>query len=106
MKIRVLLFLVFCAGSVYSQEDEGRNVAKKKGRVLFATTSTTTTIMSTYALCWKAQSVAQTALYGCKRKRSFPLLDSIPASDGNTAQLAPTRSVSEEDVSIDEVEVS
>ena len=102
MKIRVLLFLVFCAGSCYSQE-EGQNVAKKQGRVLFATTTTSTTIMSTYALCWKAQSAAQTALYGCKRKRSFPLLDSLPSSDGNTAQLYPTKSLSEADVSIDEV---
>ena len=102
MKIRVLLFLVFCVGSGYSQE-EVQDVAKKQGRVLFATTTTSTTTMSTYALCWKAVSVAQTAVYGCKRKRSFPLLDSVPSSDGDTAQLSPTRSISEEDVSIDKV---
>ena len=130
MKLKILLFLVFCAGSCYSQEaEEGQRASRRQGRVLFATTTTSTTTMSTYgntglwlvntghvtwkltsdwsaALCWKASVVAQTGVYGCKKKRSLPvsyILDSIPSSDADTEQLAPTKSLSEEDFSIDEV---
>merc|ERR1712150_80144 len=106
MKLKILIFLVFCAGSCYSQEaEEGQRASRRQGRVLFATTTTSTTTMSTYALCWKASVVAQTGVYGCKKKRSLPvsyILDSIPSSDADTEQLAPTKSLSEEDFSIDE----
>ena len=107
MKARILIFLVFCAGLCHAEEIEGgQKIKKRQGRVLFATTTTSTTTASTYAICWKASVAAQTAVYGCKKKRSFPFLDNVPTSDGDTAQLAPTKSLSEDDISIDEVNYS
>ena len=106
MKIKILLFLVFCAGFCYSQEaGAGPKVLKRQGRVLFATTTSTTTTVSTYALCWKASVAAQTGIYGCKKKRSLGknLLNSFPASKSDAALLAPTKSISDLDVSLDEV---
>ena len=104
MKARILIFFVFCAGLCYSEEIKEK-ATRRQGRVLFATTTTSTSTASTYAICWKASAAAQTAIYGCKKKkRSFPFLDNVPTSDGVTAaQLAPTKSLAEDDFSIDEV---
>ena len=104
MKARILIFFVFCAGLCSSEEIKEKAI-RRQGRVLFATTTTSTSTASTYAICWKASAAAQTAIYGCKKKkRAFPFLDNVPTSDGVTAaQLAPTKSLSEDDFSIDEV---
>lgn len=106
MKIKILLFLVFCAGACYSQEaGTGPKDPKRQSRVLFATTTSTTTTVSTYVLCWKAANAAQTAVYGCKKKRSLgkKLLDSLPTGKSDASLLAPTKSISDLDVSFDEV---
>ena len=108
MKIKILLFLVFCAGACYSQEaEDGQKVPKRQGRVLFATTTSTTKTVSTYALCWKAQSAAQTGVYGCKKKRSLAklILNNSPTSKSDAALLAPTKTISGLDDSLDEDEV-
>ena len=79
----------------------------RQGRVLFATTTTSTTTESTYAICWKASFSTVTGLYGCKRKRStdrFTFRDDVPSHNEEIPQLSPTKSLTEDDISIDEVE--
>merc|ERR1719323_2143076 len=105
MNIKILLFLVFCAGACYSQEaGTASMVPKRQGRVLFATTTSTTITVSTFELCWKASVAAQTAVYGCKKKRSLgkKLLDSFPTGKSDASLLAPTQSIPDLDVPFDE----
>merc|ERR1712045_858559 len=101
MKIKILFFLVFCAGSCYCDEES----QPRQGRVLFATTTTSTTTESTYAICWKASFSTVTGLYGCKRKRStdrFTFRDDVPSHNEEIPQLSPTKSLTEDDICIDE----
>ena len=106
MKLRILLFLVFCAGSCHSLEaGEGEKETRRQGRILFATTTTSTSTVTTYSVCWKASVAAQTAVYGCKRKRSLHSLleSSVPKSDEGSALVSPSRSLEDEEFSIEEV---
>ena len=95
--MRSVILLVFLCISLSLAEDGD----ERDGKLLFATTMTSSTTVSTSAICYVASHVSSTAMYGCKKKKSLNIYDKtmntkpIQKEASNSAlDLAPTKSKS------------
>ena len=95
--MRSVILLVFLCISLSLAEDGD----ERDGKLLFATTMTSSPTVSPSAICYVASHVSSTAMYGCKKKKSLNIYDKsmntkpIQKEASNSAlDLAPTKSKS------------